>query len=107
MCRYFLRRVLLMIPTLLGISVVIFAAMHFVPGGPMDEALMRMRMGGGDRGGRSGTQNIPESALEEMRRAFGFDQPVHVRYARWLWRVLHLDFGESYKTFEPVKNVIA
>ena len=67
---------------------------------------MRMRMGAGEQaGGRAGTQNIPESALVEMRRAFGFDQPLHVRYCRWLWRVLHLDFGESYKTFEPVWDV--
>jgi microcin C transport system permease protein len=110
MTGYFIRRILLIIPTFLGISMAIFAIMHFVPGGPIERQIMRYQMaqsgeGGGGGGGR-GAVEIPPEALEEMKKFYGFDKPLHIRYAIWLWNVLHLDLGRSYIYQDPVWDVI-
>lgn len=113
MHRYFLRRLLLLIPTLLGISLGIFLIMHFVPGGPLEQLILESQgqtegeEGQGVAGGELGTQSIPEDALKEIKRAFGFDEPWYQRYFTWLWRVLHLDFGRSYRTQQPVWDMIS
>ena len=112
MWQYFIRRFLLVIPTLLGISLVIFVIMHFVPGGPIEQAIMEFQMattteGGAGGGGMDvGVQNIPQDALDEYRRAFGFDKPWYTRYFYWLGNAVRLDFGQSYKTDEPVWDMI-
>ena len=54
---------------------------------------MAMASEGGAGAAGAVTVDIPEDALEEMRRYYGFDKPVHVRYAQWLWNLLHLDLG--------------
>jgi microcin C transport system permease protein len=50
--------------------------------------------------------SLPEGAIEEIRRYYGFDKPVHIRYAQWLWNVVHLDLGNSYIYQDPVWDVI-
>jgi len=110
MTGYFARRFLLIIPTFIGITLAVFVVMHFVPGGPVERQIMRYKMAVATEGGAgaaTGTVDIPEDALEEMRRYYGFDKPVHVRYALWLWNVLHLDLGRSYIYQDPVWDVIA
>lgn len=85
--------------------------MHLVPGGPLERAIMQMRMGGqfGEAGG-SGSEflssSVTNEAIEQMRKDYGFDKPVYIRYARWLWNVLHLDLGTSYAYGDPVWDVI-
>ena len=109
MTGYFVRRFLLIIPTFIGITLAVFVVMHFVPGGPVERQIMRYKMAmatEGGAGGRASTLDIPEDAIQEMRRYYGFDKPVHVRYALWLWNVLHLDLGRSYIYQDPVWNVI-
>ena len=111
MTGYFIRRFLLIIPTFIGITAAVFVIMHFVPGGPIERQIMRYKAAmmseagavGGDT--RFGTE-IPPQALEEIRRYYGFDKPVHVRYAQWLWNVLRLDLGTSYVYQDPVWDVI-
>lgn len=109
MTTYFLRRLLLVIPTFIGITLAVFVITHFVPGGPVERRIMQIQMAasreGGAGAGRAGLE-LPESAIAEIRRYYGFDQPVHIRYARWLWNVVHLDLGNSYIYQEPVWNVI-
>jgi len=110
MTGYFIRRFLLIIPTFLGITMAVFVIMHFVPGGPVERQIMRFKMaqmgeGGGGGGGVRGAE-IPQEAIEEMKRYYGFDKPVHIRYALWLWNVLHLDLGRSYIYQDPVWDVI-
>ena len=111
MTSYFVRRLLLMIPTFVGITIVSFLIMHFVPGGPIERQIMQYKMaiaqegGGGGSMGQFGTEIAPD-ALEEMKKFYGFDKPVHVRYALWLWNVLHLDLGNSYRYQDPVWDVI-
>src|SRR6266478_1796871 len=104
MTGYFIRRFLLIIPTFLGITMAVFVIMHFVPGGPVERQIMRYKMAMGERGGRG--VEIPEEAIEEMKRYYGFDKPVHIRYALWLWNVLHLDLGRSYIYRDPVLDVM-
>ena len=110
MTSYFVRRLLLVVPTFLGITLAAFVIMHFVPGGPVERQIMQYKMAlmaeGAAVGGAGLEVDIPEAALEEMRRYYGFDRPVHIRYARWLWNVLHLDLGNSYIYQDPVWDVI-
>jgi microcin C transport system permease protein len=112
MWHYFLRRLLLLVPTLLGISMIVFLIMHLVPGGPVEQMMLELYGGSEEEGGAPaaagfGAQSVPADALEEMRKAFGFDKPWYVRYFHWLWRVLHLDFGKSYRTGEDVWHMIS
>jgi len=87
MSAYFIRRLLLVIPTFLGITLAVFLIMHFVPGGPIERQIMSYQMalaqegGGGGGGALRRSTEIPSEALEEMRRYYGFDKPVHIRYA--------------------------
>jgi microcin C transport system permease protein len=109
MATYFLRRLLLVIPTFIGITLAVFVITHFVPGGPVERRIMQYQMTvaqeGGVGAGRGGL-TLPEEAVEEIRRYYGFDKPVHIRYAQWLWNVVRLDLGESYIYREPVWDVI-
>jgi len=108
---YFIRRLLLIIPTFIGITFAVFAITHFVPGGPVERQIMRFRAAAAGEAGAGSAgiglnANIPPEALEEMKRFYGFDQPLHIRYARWLWNILHLDLGTSYTYQDPVWEVI-
>jgi microcin C transport system permease protein len=108
---YFLRRLLLIIPTFLGITLAVFVIMHFVPGGPVEREIMRFRAAAVTEGGAGAAiggfdESLPEEAIEQIRQYYGFDKPVHIRYAQWLWNVLQLDLGNSYVYQEPVWNVI-
>ncbi len=91
---------------------VVFAITHFVPGGPVERQILRMRSGGmtGEMSGSGGSgrfgTDLPEGAIEEIRKYYGFDKPVHVRYAQWLWKVVHFDLGNSYIYQDPVWDVI-
>ena len=108
MTGYFIRRILLIIPTFLGISMAVFAVTHFVPGGPVERQIMQYKMGqSGEGGGVSGRGvEIPPEARKEIERYYGFDKPLPVRYASWLWKVLHLDLGRSWVYQDPVWDVI-
>ena len=62
--------------------------------------------GGGGGAVADAADSLPEEAIEEIRRYYGFDKPVHIRYVQWLWNVVHLDLGNSYIYQEPVWDVI-
>lgn len=115
MAAYFIRRLLLIIPTFLGITLIVFVILQIVPGGPLERELLKLRMGGqmgGGEVGSSGGMNapggieIPESALNEMKKYYGFDLPIHERYIRWLGNLFQLNLGKSYVFAEPVMDVI-
>lgn len=111
MTAYFARRFLLIIPTFLGITLAVFVIMHFVPGGPVERQIMRLRMASMTEGGAAASVgrpdvSLPEDAIEQIRQYYGFDKPVHIRYALWLWNVLHLNLGNSYIYQDPVWDVI-
>ncbi len=100
---YILRRLLLAIPTFLGITLVTFLIINAAPGGPIEQKLQQIRMGGGD-GGKS-TQ-VSQEILDDLAKQYGFDKPVHVRYMIWLKNITKLDFGESFSYQEPAIDVI-
>jgi len=83
---YFIRRFLLVIPTFLGITVLCFGLIQFVPGGPVEQVIMRMKGMGGATSGAAG--DISGSISAQQRRAiekhFGFDKPFYQRYWKWL-----------------------
>lgn len=112
MTGYFLRRVLLIIPTLLGITVVSFLVMQFVPGGPVERVRMRYRAAAteGGTGGSASTAgsriDIPPEALEQLKKFYGFDKPPHIRYLLWVQNLAKLDLGTSYVYQDPVWDVI-
>lgn len=105
----------MMIPTLLGITIVCFVVINLAPGGPIEQKLMAMRFGGGmagggaGSGGGGGTSNYGVSAdvIEALKKQYGFDKPIHIRYGIWLKNIVTLDFGESFSTEEPVIDVVA
>ncbi len=86
---YLVRRLLLMVPTFLGITIACFALCQMVPGGPVEQAIAQMRgLGageGGSRGPRSGAAVSPEQR-KALEAHFGFDKPLPVRYWNWLVR---------------------
>ncbi len=109
---YFLRRTLFMVPTFLGITLVIFVVINLAPGGPIEQMVSQIRFGagsaetvGGSLSGR-GEEAVNEEILAELRRQFGFDKPVLERYGLWLWNLARLDFGLSFVYDEPVIDVI-
>ena len=83
---YFLRRLLLMIPTMLGITLLVFTITRFVPGGPMDRVLQQAAEG--KKGSSSRTSNsqggLREEQLEELEEQYGLDKPTLVAYGQWL-----------------------
>ncbi len=112
MLNYFIRRFLLIIPTLLGCTILVFAVMQFTPGGPFEQLVLQYQQrgqggegGAGGGGGRQGNQ-VPEQAMTALKSYFELDKPIHVRYITWLGKILTGDFGESYVYGEPVLDVI-
>lgn len=105
MAPYIVRRILLMIPTLLGISVFIFGLIQVVPGGPVDNIIRQMKMGSAQSGGNVNVQ-ISEELRIQLNKQFGFDKPLYVRYLKWVSDILRLDFGTSYEYQEPVIDVL-
>ena len=112
---YILRRLLLVIPTLLGVMIVNFTLVQFVPGGPIEQIIAELE-GGGDvfegfagAGNDAGAQlegagnerylgarGLPQEFIDELEREFGFDRPPVERFLLMMWNYMRLDFGESY-----------
>ncbi|WP_171236029.1 microcin C ABC transporter permease YejB [Ruegeria sp. HKCCA6837] len=114
---YILRRLLLIIPTLLGIMIVNFTLVQFVPGGPVEQIIAQIEgkgdvfagfAGGGDAGAGSepaggvfddkyvGARGLPPEFIAELEKEFGFDKPPLERFLIMMGNYLTLDFGESY-----------
>ena len=104
MTTYIVRRLLLMIPTMLGITVACFLLCQFVPGGPVEQVISRVRAYSSARG--SNQAKISAEEVENIKAYFGFDKPIHVRYFIWLGQLLRFNLGNSYVYHKPVWNVI-
>ncbi|MFW5901537.1 MAG: ABC transporter permease subunit [Thermodesulfobacteriota bacterium] len=84
---YFVKRFLLIIPTFLGITVLCFVLIQFVPGGPVEQAIMKMKgIGAGESAaaGQGEAASITGSQRHAIESYYGFDQPIYKRYADWL-----------------------
>ncbi|MCY4487406.1 MAG: microcin C ABC transporter permease YejB [Deltaproteobacteria bacterium] len=122
MFAYIIRRLLLIIPTLIGIMVLNFVIIHSAPGGPVEQILAKLQQtdvsaterfsGGGDQrevgpsaqqsrdsgtaGRYRGAQGIDPEFIKEIERQFGFDKPPHVRFFLMMGNFLRFDFGDSF-----------
>lgn len=111
MSAYFLRRLLLIIPTFIGITALVFMITRFVPGGPIEQMIMKMQMGGvteagGGTGDITSGVDIPPAMMEQLEKAFNFDKPWYHAYVMWLGDLVTLNLGKSYKYNLPVHEVI-
>jgi microcin C transport system permease protein len=98
-----------MIPTLLGVTIVTFAIINLAPGSPIEQRIQQMKFGGMGHegaGGNNKSSGVSEEVIEALKKQYGFDKPVHVRYWIWLKNISRLDFGESFTYEEPVLDVI-
>ena len=121
MAAYILRRIALMVPTILGIMLITFAIIQFAPGGPVERVLAQLQgqqegslsritggqgdLGGGvARGGGNGAetsryrgaQGLDPAFIKRLEQQFGFDRPAPERFAKMLWDYARFDFGKSY-----------
>src|SRR5918994_418995 len=102
---YFIRRLLLIVPTFIGITLLVFAVTRVVPGGPIERMLNQALMAGGERGGAQRTiagSVLSDQQLDQLRAYYGFDKPIVLSYVDWLRKVLVLDLGRSTRYNEPV-----
>jgi microcin C transport system permease protein len=111
MLKYFIRRLLILVPTLLGVTVVVFAIINLAPGSPIEQKLQQIRFGGGDTtasssSSRGGAMGVSNEMMEALKRQYGFDKPMHERYLIWLKNIVTLNFGDSFTYDEPVIDVI-
>lgn len=112
MTTYFIRRLLLIPLTFIAITFLVYAVLRVVPGGPIEQAQMQIKMAMMGEGGASGMMNeaaelqIPAAAMEELKKYYRLDKPIPVGYAHWLWGIVRLDFGRSYVYSQPVLEVI-
>ena len=122
---YILRRLLLVIPTLLGIMIINFALVQFVPGGPIEQILAEMEgrgdvfetiaggggeageaAGGGNESGYLGARGLPPEFIAQLEQQFGFDKPPLERFLLMMWDYVRFDFGESWFRSETVVNLV-
>ncbi|MBA4489659.1 microcin C ABC transporter permease YejB [Paracoccus sp. S1E-3] len=118
MAAYLLRRLLLIIPTLIGIMVVNFTLTQFVPGGPIEQVIAKVRGegdafaniagGSGDSGGveYAGAQGLPPEFIAELEKEFGFDKPPLERFLSMMGDYLRFDFGDSWFRSTSVIDLI-
>ncbi|MFT5482236.1 MAG: microcin C transport system permease protein [Halieaceae bacterium] len=108
---YFIRRLLLILPTLLGVTIIVFAITRLVPGGPLERAMMETQQFDASSSGTSGSsagQNmaISEDQLQKLKEYYGLDKPILASYLDWVGKVIRGDLGTSYRYNEPVWDVI-
>ncbi len=105
---YIFKRVLLMIPTLLGALTITFVVMQFVPGGPVEQILAEARAGAaaGDASGYKAGRDLDAKQREELMKLYGFDKPAHVRYFEMLGNYLQFDLGRSFLQNKGVWELI-
>ncbi len=109
---YFCKRLLLLIPTLLGISLACFLIMQMVPGGPVEQALQKIKYQAGESEAGAGgssqlTTELNQEELMNIKKYYGFDKPILTRYLLWLGKLLQGDLGTSYIYEKPVLELIA
>jgi peptide/nickel transport system permease protein len=97
MLQYILRRILYLIPTLWIVSVVSFMVIELPPGDFLTSMITQMELQG---------ERLEQDELMRLKARYGFDQPLYVRYYKWITGVLHGDFGQSFEWNRPVGELI-
>ncbi len=107
MLSYILKRLLLMIPTLLGALTITFIVVQFVPGGPVEQLMAEARasQAGGDSAYKAGRDSDAKQ-IAELKKLYGFDKPAHVRYVEMIGNFLRFDLGRSFLQNKDVWTLI-
>ena len=105
MLSYILKRIALMLPTLLGVLTVTFVVIQFVPGGPVEEIMAQARIGAGGAY-KAARGDADAKQIEELKKLYGFDKPAHVRYVEMLKNFASFDLGRSFMQNKPVWDLI-
>lgn len=92
--RYLLKRLIYLLPVMMGVSVITFGLINLAPGDPAEIIL------------RASGAEPTRDAVEALREELGLNNPLYIQYGRWLWDVLHLDLGKSFCTGQPVAGEI-
>jgi microcin C transport system permease protein len=135
MYAYILRRLLLIVPTLIGIMVINFIVVQFVPGGPVEQMIAQLTGDavsatarvGGDAGSETmtsqtprnktaavdgaasryrGAQGLPPDLIKQIEKQFGLDKPVHERFLHMMGNYIQFDFGDSYFQDRSVAQLV-
>ena len=128
MVSYFLRRLILIIPTLFGIMLLNFIIIQFAPGGPVENTIARLqgidvgateRVSGGNKDAIEsqsnfmssnnkyvGAQGLDPSIIKEIEKMYGFDQPAHIRFLKMIKNYLTFDFGNSFFQDRKVIDIV-
>ena len=112
MLAYILNRILLMLPTLLGVLLLTFVVIQFVPGGPVEQYLAEAKAGAGGGGGEGGglayrgAQGVDAQRLAEIKALYGFDKPAHERFVQMLGQFARFDLGRSFFQNKDVWQLI-
>lgn len=130
MLAYIFRRILLMFPTLLGVMLINFVIIQFVPGGPIEQmiasfqaidgggtarvsggggeivATTRGRASGGNASVYRGAQGLDPDLIADLERTYGFDKPAHERFIKMIWDYARFDFGESFYRDQSVFDIV-
>ncbi|MCB0406925.1 MAG: ABC transporter permease, partial [Bdellovibrionales bacterium] len=104
MAKYLVQRLFMMIPTLFGITLLSFVIINLAPGGPIEQKIVQLRFSNSQGGKDVG---VSQEVIDALKKQYGFDKPIHIRYGIWLKNIVTLDFGESFSYEEPVTSVIA
>ena len=97
MVRYIIKRIAIMIPTLLVISALVFLIIELPPGDYIESYIAELKAQG---------ESVDLSQIEFLRQEYGFDKPPVERYFHWVWGILHGDFGYSFEYRLPVSEVV-
>lgn len=108
MLKYFIKRLIFLIPTLFGITICCFLITITAPGGPIEQKIAQLRFANShhqvvDVGNEYG---ISQKAIDALKKQYGFDKPLFVQYINWLKKAVTLDFGNSFIYEEPVVDII-
>ncbi len=97
MLAYIVRRVMIMIPTLIAISIISFTIIQLPPGDFLTTYVAQLSASG---------ETVDQSELDALRERFGLDQPMYIQYLKWAWNFVHGDFGHSFEWNKPVSELI-
>ncbi len=113
MTAYFIRRLLLVLPTFIGITIMVFTITRFVPGGPIERIISNARQMAASSAGSSHSpeesgsgQPLSRAQIEKLKAYYGFDKPILESYFSWLFKVFKGDLGHSTRYYDPVWHMI-
>ena len=113
MAAYILKRLLLMVPTLIGVLLITFIVIQFVPGGPVEQLVAQLKGQGahgevsaGTEGLYRGAKGLDEERIAELKAFYGFDKPAWQRFAAMLGNYLTFNLGDSYFHHQSVLELV-